>query len=245
MKYALAVLFALGLPLNLAHAAETAKKMLPQTSTALPAHLTTRIQWVRFPQPIYHADELKHQNRSAIVRIYADENGTIHKAEIQESTGLAQLDQRLLQAVYRAQVQPHIEQDTALPVIGYQVFHLQLNDDNDAECRYSFRSKNWLAQQQGKKVPFSYVMQPELDMSPEQLNGHHRTVKFSFKSNQQGEVKQVKIQQGSGVYALDQAVVQAVSNSTIHVKRSAGTLWLYKKSHFNDQIYFDINDCRE
>ena len=61
--------------------------------------------------------------------------------------------------------------------------------------------------------------------------------------NKHGDVKKVKVTQGSGIYALDQKVVQAVSNSQINVKRTASTLWMYKKSSFKDEITFDLNHC--
>lgn len=46
-----------------------------QKSAALPAHLTTRLAWRKFPQPKYKNEDLNQQNRAAIVRIYADETG--------------------------------------------------------------------------------------------------------------------------------------------------------------------------
>ena len=235
----------MSLPFSAVYSAESkaAKQLAVQKSAALPAHLTTRIQWTKFPRPHYKSEDLKDQNRSAIIRVYADETGKITKASVQESTGLTHLDNLLINAVREAHVKPHMENDTATPLIGYQSFSLKLSP-NDAEiCPYHFESKNWQAQQQNRKTPFSYRTQPQLDIDSELLNGHNRTVKFTFKVNKQGEVKKVKVTQGSGVYALDQQVVQAVSNSQVSVKRTAKTLWLYKKSSFKDEIKFNLNHC--
>jgi len=242
MKYALPVLFLMGLPPSISYAAAPATmKLTPQTSSALPAHLTTRIQWVRFPQPVYKDEDLKGQDRHAIIRIYADETGKVNKAAIQESTGIKTLDDILLTAVQQAQVKAYIENDTALPVIGYQAFSLKLDDNADQDCLYNFNSENWLAQQQHKKVPFQYLNQPQLEINRDQLNGYDRSIKFSFKSNKHGNIKKVKIQQGSGTYALDQAVIQAVSQVQISTPRK---FWIYKKSHFKDQIYFKLEECQ-
>ncbi|OAL80071.1 TonB-dependent receptor [Acinetobacter sp. SFB] len=247
MKQILCFSLLMSLPLSATYSAtaNASKQLAVQKSAALPAHLTTRIQWTKFPHPSYKNEDLKDQNRSAIIRIYADETGTISKASIQESTGLTDLDDLLIKAVREVSVKPHVENNTALPQIGYQTFSLKLSQDNDTEvCQYNFNSKNWQAQQQDKKVPFSYRAQPNLDINSEQLNGHNRAVKFTFKVNKQGDVKKVKVKKGSGIYALDQQVVQAVSNSHISVKRTANTLWLYKKSSFKDEIKFDLNQCQ-
>ena len=238
----------MSLPLSATYSAtaNSSKQLAVQKSAALPAHLTTRIQWTKFPHPSYKNEDLKDQNRSAIIRIYADETGTISKASVQESTGLTHLDDLLIKAVREAHVKPHVENDTALPQIGYQTFSLKLSQEDDAEvCQYSFNSENWQAQQYNKKAPFSYRAQPDLNLDSEQLNGHNRAVKFSFKVNKHGDVKKVKVTKGSGIYAVDQAVVQAVSQSQISVKRTASTLWLYKKSTLKDEIKFDLNQCPE
>ena len=126
-------------------------------------------------------------------------------------------------------------------MIGYQAFSLKLDDNADQDCLYNFNSENWRAQQQHKKVPFQYLNQPQLEINRDQLNGYDRSIKFSFKSNKHGNIKKVKIQQSSGTYALDQAVIQAVSQVQISAPRK---FWIYKKSHFKDQIHFKLEECQ-
>ena len=232
------------LPFHLSHAAQPPLELTIQKSSAQSAHLTTRIQWVDFPKPQYKNSDLNQQNRAAIIRVYADETGDVTKATVQETTGLKALDEKLVNAVLQAKVKPFIEDDTALAVIGYQVFNLNLTPDDAEACSYSFDSKNWRAQQQQQKVPFQYQAQPTLALDSTQLNGHDRQIKFSFKADKHGNIKKPKITKGSGIYALDQQVLQAVSNSKVSVKRTASTLWLYKKSKFKDAIEFDLNACR-
>ncbi len=232
------------LPLHLSHAAQPPLELTIQKSSAQSAHLTTRIQWVDFPKPQYKNSDLNQQNRAAIIRVYADETGDVTKATVQETTGIKALDEKLVNAVLQAKVKPFIEDDTALAVIGYQVFNLNLTPDDIEECNYSFNSKNWRAQQQQQKVPFQYQAQPTLALESSQLNGHDRQIKFSFKADKHGNIKKPKITKGSGIYELDQQVLQAVANSKVSVKRTASTLWIYKKSKFKDAIEFDLNACR-
>lgn len=232
------------LPFHLSHAAQPPLELTIQKSSAQSAHLTTRIQWVDFPKPQYKNSDLNQQNRAAIIRVYADETGDVTKATVQETTGIKALDEKLVNAVLQAKVKPFIEDDTALAVIGYQVFNLNLTPDDIEECNYSFNSKNWRAQQQQQKVPFQYQAQPTLALESSQLNGHDRQIKFSFKADKHGNIKKPKITKGSGIYELDQQVLQAVANSKVSVKRTASTLWIYKKSKFKDAIEFDLNACR-
>lgn len=231
------------LPFHLSHAAQPPLELTIQKSSAQSAHLTTRIQWLDFPKPQYINSDLNQQNRAAIIRVYADETGEVTKATVQETTGLKALDEKLVNAVLQAKVKPFMEDDTALAVIGYQVFNLNLTPDDAEACHYNFDSKNWLAQQQ-QNVPFQYQAQPTLALDSTQLNGHDRQIKFSFKADKHGNIKKPKIIKGSGIYALDQQVLQAVANSKVSVKRTASTLWLYKKSKFKDAIEFDLNACR-
>lgn len=232
------------LPFHLSHAVQPPLELTIQKSSAQSAHLTTRIQWLDFPKPQYKNSDLNQQNRAAIIRVYADETGDVTKATVQETTGLKALDEKLVNAVLQAKVKPFMEDDTALAVIGYQVFNLNLTPDDVEACHYSFNSKNWRAQQQQQKVPFQYQAQPTLALDSTQLNDHDRQIKFSFKADKHGNIKKPKIIKGSGIYALDQQVLQAVANSKVSVKRTASTLWLYKKSKFKDAIEFDLNACR-
>ena len=232
------------LPFHLSHAAQPPLELTIQKSSAQSAHLTTRIQWLDFPKPQYKNSDLNQQNRAAIIRVYADETGEVTKATVQETTGIKALDEKLVNAVLQAKVKPFMEDDTALAVIGYQVFNLNLTADDAEACNYTFDSKNWRAQQQQQKVPFQYQAQPTLALDSTQLNGHDRQIKFSFKADKHGNIKKPKIIKGSGIYALDQQVLQAVANSKVSVKRTASRLWLYKKSKFKDAIEFDLNACR-
>ena len=216
------------------------EKKKKKKSAALPAHLTTRLTWRKFPQPKYKNEDLNQQNRAAIVRIYADETGKISQATIQESTGLKNLDNALLQAVRISEIQPTYLEDIVVPTIGFQSFNLRFQDNQHENCQFDFQSKQWLAQQQQQKVQFKYRHQPQLNLSAEDLKNHSRKLKFQFKVNKHGEVKRVKLTQGSGQSALDQQVLAAVKAAQVDVPRQ---FWLYKKSKLKDEIYFDINTC--
>lgn len=216
-------------------------QLATQTVTAESAHLTTRIQWVKFPKIQFDDAELKSQDRYAIVRIKANESGQVIDAAVKESTGITKLDQMLLKAVYAAKTKPFQKNGNELSIIGYQTFSLKLNEDKAENCKLSFNSAIWQAQQQQQKTAFTYVQAPELSISANDLNGHDRTMKFTLKANKHGHVKQVKIKKGSGLYSLDQALKQALLETQVKVPRQ---YWIYKKSKLNDQIIFNVDMCK-
>ncbi len=214
-----------------------------------PQHLTTRIQWQKFPQIIYQSNELKDQDRSAIIRIKANSSGRVIDADVKESTGLRPLDQKIIEAVENAKIKPSIKNGKAVSMVGYQTFTLTLDNASDrirssTQCTYHFYSNNWDRQESGKSVPFHYTKQPQLALEESILKFKNRVVKFKFKVNKQGNVSNVKLTKLSGVNALDQQVRSAVENAQVEVKRSYRTLWTYKPSTFSDEIHFKTNDCR-
>ena len=235
---------------SLAHAADSSQlqKLEPETITAESTHLTTRIEWTQFPRIQYNSSELSGQNRSAIIRVKANKQGHVTDADIQESTGVKALDQKLIRAVEQAEVKPHQENGNKKSIVGYQTFTLRLKDATDqtqsnAVCKYSFNSEVWHRQSKDKSTAFKYSQQPSLSLDQTLLKFKDRTVKFKFKVNKQGEVTQVKLKKLSGVNAIDQAVYNALSNSKVELKRTASTLWMYKKHTLKDEIQFTMDDC--
>lgn len=218
----------------------TSTQLAKQTMTAESAHLTTRIQWIKFPQIRYEDADLKSQDRYAIVRIKANESGEIVDASVKESTGLQKLDQMLLKAIYSAQTKPFQKDGNELSVIGYQSFSLKLSDEMD-NCQFNFDSKIWQAQQDHNKTPFTYQQQPQIQINSSNLQGHHRHVKFSFNVDKKGNVKSSKITKGSGIYSLDQQILNAVNHAKVDVPRK---YWIYKKSKLKDEIQFNLNHCQ-
>ena len=242
MKKILCSTLLLVLPFSTAFSQETGstKVLDTQKVSALPAHKTTRLQWTKLPQPKYENSDLKEQDRAAIIRVYANESGKITKATVQESTGLKSLDDILVQAVLNAEVKPHIESDTAVATIGFQTFNLKYINDDENQCDYDFKSEVWKAQQVNEKTKFTYRTQPTLSVDTDDLEGHNRSIEFKFKVNKHGEVKKAKIKKGSGVYDLDQQVLQAVLNANVQVPRK---FWIYKKSRLKDSIQFKLDGC--
>lgn len=245
MKKIICLSILLSMGFTAAHSETKKIHQLPVLETsALVPHLTTRISWSQFPQPKYNIEDLKSRDRSAVIRVEADETGTVTKTSVQESTGLTHLDNILLSAIRNAKVKPYIQDEIPVAVIGYQTFNLRLSHNDQESCDFTFQSENWIKQNSDKKTAFKYKIQPHIKISTDDLKGHDRTINFSLKVDKHGNVNKVDIRKGSGSYDLDQNLVQAVMHTPLEIKRTASTLWMYKKSKFKDSIQFKLDKCQ-
>lgn len=220
----------------------TTAQLATQKSSAMATHLTTRLEWQRFPQIHYSLADLGGHDRAAILRINANDLGQVTQVKVQESTGIENLDRRLVEAVEQAKIKPFQQDGNATATIGYQVFNLNANNANatSKNCQYQFDSKNWQAQQQGESTAFRYHQQPELMIEREALKGKDRFIRVAFKVNKQGQVVKTKIKKGSGIYSLDAQVMQAIANSQVDVPRK---FWVFRKSNLKDEIWFKFDHC--
>lgn len=223
--------------------AEKSQKLPAQNIQVAAAHLTTRIEWQKFPQLDYNNEDLKDSPRAAVVKVQSDDQGQIHSAHIQDSTGIPALDNMLLKSVKAAHVKPHIQNGVSSPIIGYQVFNFKLTTDAQDLCQYPFDSKQWQIQQKAKKTHFKYLSQPMFTLNPDDLNARHRTVKFKIHSDKKQNIDQVKIIQSSGFNSIDQSLINGLKGTKIQTKRLASSLWLYKPNSFKDEIQFKADTC--
>lgn len=82
------------------------------------------VQWSRSPKLSVTAKDLDNQTRSVMVMIEADEKGKITNARITRSSGLPNLDEKVLRAVKNAKFKPYMENGVAYPIRAEQPFDL-------------------------------------------------------------------------------------------------------------------------
>lgn len=223
---------------------DSTKVLSPQVLVAEPAHLTTRIEWAKFPHVQYQQEDLKEKDRQAIVRVKADDKGRVLEAKIQDSTGVAKLDQQLIKAVMAAKTKPFKKDGLNQTVVGYQSFSFRINASNPYKsCEVSAQSKNWTKQQNDQSLSFEYLKEPRIELAQDLLRNQNRVVKVKFKVNKLGNVQDVQLKKLSGVNAIDQAVLQHIRQQKVSLHRSIKTLWIYKKSTLTDEFSFKLQDC--
>ncbi|WAU77084.1 energy transducer TonB [Acinetobacter sp. TR3] len=82
------------------------------------------VQWSRSPKLSVTAKDLDNQTRSVMVLIEADEKGKITNARVTRSSGIPNLDEKVLRAVRSAKFKPYMENGVAYPIRAEQPFDL-------------------------------------------------------------------------------------------------------------------------
>lgn len=80
------------------------------------------IQWSRSPRVTVTSKDLENQTRSVGIYIEADEKGKVTVARVTKSSGLQNLDDKVLRAVRGAKFKPYMENGVAYPIKTEQPF---------------------------------------------------------------------------------------------------------------------------
>ncbi|AZM39869.1 energy transducer TonB [Acinetobacter baumannii] len=73
--------------------------------------VSQQVEWQREPKIIVTNSDLEDESRNLSILVKTDEQGRIVNAEIAKSSGLAELDNKVLRAVKVAKLKPYIEDD--------------------------------------------------------------------------------------------------------------------------------------
>ena len=223
---------------TLSHAVDTTQETRSLQRSA------NNIFWLKKPSFRFSEHELRQQNRQISVVIHGNEKGEVTLVNIAQSSGLPELDKKVVRAVYQSKFRPYKENGVAIPFTAEQPFNLKLSTATFKErspvCAYHFESEVWNKQQSDQSTPFRYKTQPRLTISSEQLAQQSRNIEFSFKLSRKNEISQVEISKSSGVNLMDSQIKYAVTHASITAPRK---FWQFYKLKFNDRIYFDINHC--
>ncbi|MEB3754684.1 TonB family protein [Acinetobacter sp. MD2(2019)] len=82
------------------------------------------VQWSRSPRVNVSSSDLKGSPRSVVVAISADEKGVVTSVRIVKSSGLSDLDDKIVKAVRNAKFKPYKENGVAYPIQANQPFDL-------------------------------------------------------------------------------------------------------------------------
>lgn len=80
------------------------------------------IQWSRSPRVTVSSKDLENQTCSISIYIEADEKGKVTVARVTKSSGLQNLDEKVLRAVRGAKFKPYMENGVAYPIKTEQPF---------------------------------------------------------------------------------------------------------------------------
>ena len=115
-------------------ASEAAATMITLASAALPAAnpepktITSGVDYLQAPRPEYPAASRRlHEQGKTLLRVLINQQGQPEKAEIQQSSGSARLDEAARQAVLAALFKPYSENGKSIAVYALVPIRFQLN----------------------------------------------------------------------------------------------------------------------
>lgn len=143
------------------------------------------VNWVKRPKFRINNDELKGYDRYLLVRIETDVNGFVKVAEINKSSGLQELDNKVIEAFKNAKLFAKYPGDKIenFPTRSIQPVELSVS-----------------------RVP-KYAEYPEFNFKNTDLKGSNRTITLSVEANEKGKLTKVKVAKSTGIPALDEYVL--------------------------------------
>ena len=209
----------------------------------------TGLSWSRPPRVRIMPGDLEGKPRNVVAAIEADTAGQITAVRIQQSSGLPDLDEKVIRAIKLARFRPYAENGVRYPVKVSQPFLFEANDYSSTQksrkpqpyvCRYIFKSENTKKQLAHQPVPFQYLQLPKLALAMPLLEGADREVRFAFKVARNAQISGIRISQSSGIAEIDQMVIGALQDARIDAPRH---FLQWGKLSFEDRIIFKLSDC--
>lgn len=207
------------------------------------------LHWSRPPRMRIMPGDLEGKPRNVVAAIEADTAGQITAVRIQQSSGLPDLDEKVIRAIKLARFRPYAENGVRYPVKASQPFLFEANDYSSTQksrkpqpyvCRYIFKSENIRKQLANQPVPFQYLQLPKLALAMPLLEGADREVRFAFKVARNAQISGIRISQSSGIAEIDQMVIGALQDARIDAPRH---FLQWGKLSFEDRIIFKLSDC--
>lgn len=90
---------------------------------------STEVSWSREPKISYTNSDLQGESRNVSVEINANKNGNIISAEIKESSGIQDLDMKVIRAIKSAKLKKFFKDGEASPLNIEQSFELTPNEN--------------------------------------------------------------------------------------------------------------------
>lgn len=215
---------------------------------------TNEVQWIKKPSLDFTNEDLEGKNRYATVFLSANEQGIIHQVNIVNSTGLEQLDRKIIQAVKLAKVQPYTENGEIHSFTAVLPLTLYLDEIPDGQsypsseyplCKIKLSSEIEQSYKKGLKVPFQYLNFPNTLLFPAKHLGYfdNNQVKISLKIAKNKTVyPDIKVIKSTGSYYIDYKLKLLLESRLV---KTQNALIPFLKTTTTDQIGLDISDCEK
>lgn len=202
--------------------------------------------WIRSPKPIYFNGDLEGKSRNAEITFETDKTGKIISAKVIKSSGVKNLDNILLNSLYRARTSIYKENGIAFSVRAVQPFEIILNDTSSTKksklvtvkppqktCIFKLDTEIYKLQNIQEKTPFYYVNAPVFYIYESEVKSEKPSIEFAFHLSRNDIISNLKITKSSGSDDIDARFLFAMRNVKIQAPRKFFQLHTFQ---FKDEI---------
>ncbi|MDY6483049.1 energy transducer TonB [Acinetobacter faecalis] len=230
---------------NDTHLKSKSNKSTPSTPPNL-LKLNKKPHWIRVPKPIYLDGDLEGKARKADISIDVDTTGKIIDAKVIRSTGLQNLDNILLRAIYNARMTVYTENNVAYPFRAILPFEITSNDYSSTKksklvtvkppqktCKFNLNTEIYKLHKNQEKTPFYYKNPPVLYIYEHEIKSENSSIEFSFHLSRNDILSNLRITKSSGSDDIDSRFLFAMRNVKIQAPRKLFQLHTFQ---FKDEI---------
>lgn len=189
--------------------------------------------WVRPPKPIYFNGDLEGKSRNAEITFETDTTGTIINAKVIKSSGVKNLDNILLNSLYRARTSIYKENGIAFPIRAVQPFEMTINDNSSSSekskliavtppqktCKFKLDTEIFKLQNNQETTPFHYVNTPIFYIYEYEVKKEKPSIEFAFHLSRNDIMSNLRITKSSGSDDIDARFLFAMRDVKIQAPR--------------------------
>ncbi|MEJ5139436.1 MULTISPECIES: TonB family protein [Acinetobacter] len=146
---------------------------------------TMLVKWMRAPKVSFKNELLEGYDRNVVISFKTDASGKVEHAEVFKSSGLEELDHKVLRAV--------------------QISKLRVWNEREEKTNYPARAKQPFQFNVSREV--RYKSEPMIFVKKSDLKGEDRSITIYAEADDNGKLTKAEITESSGLTKLDNYVL--------------------------------------
>lgn len=146
---------------------------------------TTLARWMRAPKVSFKNELLEGYDRNVVISFKTDASGRVEHVEVFKSSGLEELDHKVLRAV--------------------QMSKLRVWNEGEEKTNYPARAKQPFQFNVSREAKFNY--EPRIAVKKSDLEGENRSITIYSEADDHGKLTKAEITKSSGLTKLDNYVL--------------------------------------
>lgn len=172
----------------------------------LPDSVLAPNAWTIPPEILYQQIDLQGQNRQLVIELSRDEKGSIRQLRVLQSSGLPDLDEKIIAGFQHARLDPKLTP----PIFSYPMLLNQIYALNESR---KIKIRSGMPNQEADKI-WRYF--PVLNYKNADLEGQTRNLTLRMHFNAQGKIQQIELLSSTGRSHLDAKIMEQVRAAQLY-----------------------------